>query len=286
MLFDALPAFYFDVLDTSPGVTYVQSGDATVVLSGDAEQSYDGVHMQALDVTLRVHGGALQYLVPPPAAQSYLQSSTALVIFFGGGGQEHTPAFAGQYGQTGNALLVLVPKATQSHTGGAAPGDILQYGNASIVFQPAALHAHSVVATVVADTRVREGVAGYAQPAATTVTFNFGAAVTTVSRIALQIVDFTNSDFVGGLGPQGGAVAVELALRQGQARTGLVSLTQQNPVAYFYPGADDLQRFDRLRQAVLAGSATIEVSGYESLSGRVLPLPMTGQITMKMEVVP
>lgn len=275
--------WYYDVLDDVPGTVYVQQGTGALALSGGATQEWPGAYEQPLDCELGLYGGAIQSFVPPAAAQAYLQQGNLVLILVGGSHQEHTPVAAGEDGQTGNGMIFLSGGAFQQYVPGANPGDIAQFMDGVVSLLGGAQQSHVLPMFNRSVTVDVASIPPYSQAPVPPVLFSFGAPPPpSVSYISLQ-VESTDPLFETGVGPGGGELFIEIALRA-SARVPLASVSAARPKAEFFLGQSG-SGFDAMAAAVLQGNMQLELRAYEARATSVTGVPLQSS-SVTAEVLP
>lgn len=274
--------WYYDELDTSPGTSYVQTGNCIVALSANGGQEWAGDYSQDVDVLLGIYSYSTQELLLPGTAQAYTQFGAVVVSFFGNGTQEHIPVGAGQSGQSGNVTLYLTAGGFQAYRGGGNPGDVVQTADIVVLLTGASSHSYVLPEFVSLVAEAVASVAPYGSESVAPITFAFGTAPPSISRVTIT---FESADpiFAEPVGPAGGELYVEVSLLDPD-RVPLVSLSAAKPIAEFFQGqAGDA--FQRLSDAVESGSLMAELRSYEALPSRVVP-QLLGASTLTIEALP
>ncbi len=273
---------YFDDLDRGTTTSYFQFGGVVLGLTGGAEQVAPALYDQLLDVELRFYAGAAQELALPAGPQGYAQSGNAQVILIGGGAQEHIPALAGIFGQAATITIGLGPNSLQVYQAGAPPGQTVQQAAAVIILGAAAGQAHQTAAAAASGSATVPTV-----PAFRSLAWNAPVVVTQVAGASIAAVrlrlDSDSAVFLGGAGPNGGVVGVDVALEQPGGPLSIVSLTAEHPEAFFYSGMPNPAAFDALKAAVETGGVSVRLGGYEALAGRSRPLALAGSSVLTLE---
>lgn len=282
-LYDVFEPWLHDVLDEPAGDVTTQVANGALTFSGGATQDWPGAFDQPLDGTLELYGGALQFWSAPAAAQAYVQQGNLIIVFTGDAPQEHSPVFGGQDGQTGNGVITFSGNVLQSHTPGANAGEYLQIGDGALTFLGDATHIHALSLLSLELTQILESVQPYGSQPVPAVRFDFGSSPSSVSRI---VMTFGSADevFQAGVGPNGGQVFVELALRNGATRVPLVSVSVDKPSAEFFAG-QSAAAFNSLASDLADGVVDMEVRAYEALAHRVAPRTL-GTSSLQIEVLP
>lgn len=261
----------FADLDSGVGTVYSQSGDASVAFYSQAGQTGSWVYEQVLDVELVLTADAYQELVLPSAPVAYLQTGNVQIITYVNAGHEHIPAFAGIWGQTGNAQIAWQPTSFHFHDQGYDEGDIFQVGFVELRFQPASLQIWDPSAIDSIGYGTVDLVAAYASTPSD-VTVILQAPLPTISQIDLTF-DSANQYWQIGAGPNGEAMGVQVSVEHEGTWTKLVSLTTEYPTATFYKG----QGYDdSLLIAMADGSALFRLEAFEALPSVTIPHELTG----------
>lgn len=268
----------FDDLNDSAVVAITQQGDVTITLSADSSQSVVGVVEQIVDIEMTLYSDAGQEWVAPAAAVAYLQSGNVQIILFASAGQEHVPAFGGIYGQSGNVTLALSANATQLHLQGAAPGDWLQQADAAITLVSDAVQVWNPSAIGGAGYASVGTVAGYAAANPTILEVTLNPVIAEAGQVTVEF-NSGDSDWLVGVGPQGGLLACSLELNVNGAWVPLASLSHQYPRASFVEG----DAFDALAAAAATGSMSFRLGGFEADTDRVVPRTLYGGNLLAVE---
>jgi hypothetical protein len=276
---------YLYDLSVGPGDYYVQSADLTAPVSlGATQEHVPAYDDQPLDLQVQVFLGAQQEYVAPPSAGIYSQDGALSARVFLGATQEYIPLFGGTYGQTADLQPTVTISATQQYIEGSPPGDFFQQANlrAPVTIQAIQVYDPLLIASTVSlpIPSVQEWMGSPPTEVSFDVSESFGA----VSRITFTLT-MTDATWLAGVGPQGGEIAVEVRM----GSTPLVSLTPSRPKATFYATSyDTADRFEALRDAILAGEVTLTLGSYESIidgQDRSLPLDLVGSGQMDVQVV-
>lgn len=276
-----LGQFYYDELDTPAGTNYSQTGNVTLALVPNSTQLALGSYLQNVDVTLGIYSDTTQSLSLPVGPQAYTQQGNQLVVFIGDAPQSHTPAFAGQDGQSGDVVLLLQIDAYQEHRGGGNPGDVVQTSGMVVTFSGDATHLYTPPELVRIGQATIPEVAAFGFGTATIATVSLQAGVLPVGRVILTVAT-ADEDFNEPVGPAGGVPFIELALGDAPA-VPIASINAAAPSVELYPWHGDL--FTAVVAAVNAGSVPVRMLGYESVPGRAIPRAF-GQATVSVEAAP
>lgn len=276
--YDEFDPWYYGELDAPAGISFVQTGNVVLALSGGGEQEWPGGYVQNVDVVLGIYSSTTQEFQVFGGPQAYTQAGNAMVLLYGDAPQSYVPPNAGQDGQSGNVVLLLSGGAYQDWRAGGNPGDVIQNGDVVAYLAPSGIHAFTPpdmvrMLTISADTVRPFGVASVAP-----LIFHFAASNIPVSRVLLT---FSSPDplFSDPTPPAGGDMFVELATLTG-GRRALVSVSAAEPSAEFFDGQGP--DFDNLKAGILAGTLVMELRAYEALPGRVIGRSLTaGALTVE-----
>ena len=268
----------FDDLDHAVVSAYEQQGAAQVTFVPTFAQEHIAIYDQLFDVVLNFSSNAAQEYVTTAAPLAYLQSGNVLLVTYMNAAQEHIGIAAGEFGQTGNVTLVFHVDAGQSYSEGVLPGEVLQQATALLTLIPNFIQIHDPKAISDTDILSVGTVAPYAAPTPTVVTAHITPFLGSLSQVVISFASL-DQQWLDGVGPRGGVLAVEVAMQDGNDWIPLASLSKDYPTAMFWYGP----AFEYLRGALLDGVITFRLGGFEGTELYTTPRSVVGPNLMSVE---
>ena len=268
----------FDDLNDSIVTAYTQQGNLSIAIAPASSQSYVGIYEQPLDVELRFNFSAMQEYLLPTAANAYTQQGNLTVQFVMPAGQEHVAVLAGTFGQTGNLSVRFDISSFQQHFGGALPGEYLQQGALPVAFSVAAAQVWNPTAIGVSGYVSLASIGGYAQTDAALASVTLNQSLPSVNEVHVELI-CEDSDWLAGVGPNGGLLAVSVEVQWGVEWLPIVSLSNARSHATVIDGS----AFSALSAGVELGQLELRLGGFEALNDRVVPRQLYGTSTLAVE---